>query len=199
MEGPRKLMGKRAMHKKVRQKYDIWLGEIKCNVKCEMSFDVANRHLFRMGGYQGQNSVFLFCCAILLFCYHVLSIRFNILSFCYWGIQCPIMQFCCVVVLVLPFYTLLYYSVLPFCLTIFLIATYLWLWHDKSGVGKTGKRNRELGTGTGTEIGKGIGKGPDINGIYYSFKIFPRFWLAKSTRLIYHNQFLMTKFGRILT
>ena len=33
---------------------------------------------------------------------------------------------------------------------------------------------------------------------YYSFKIFPRFWLAKSTRLIHHNQLLMTKFGRIL-
>ena len=52
------------MHKRVRQEYDIWLGEIKCTVKCEMSlastFDVANRHLLRMemGGYQGQNSVF---------------------------------------------------------------------------------------------------------------------------------------------
>ena len=33
---------------------------------------------------------------------------------------------------------------------------------------------------------------------YYSFKIFPRFWLAKSTRIIHHNQLLMTKFGRIL-
>ena len=33
---------------------------------------------------------------------------------------------------------------------------------------------------------------------YYSFKIFPRFWLAESTRIIHHNQFLMTKFGRIL-
>ena len=33
---------------------------------------------------------------------------------------------------------------------------------------------------------------------YYSFKIFFRFWLAKSTRLIHHNQLLMTKFGRIL-
>ena len=33
---------------------------------------------------------------------------------------------------------------------------------------------------------------------YYSFKIFPRFWLAKSTRLIHHNQLRMTKFGRIL-
>ena len=81
-------MGKRAMHKKVRQKYDIWLGEIKCNVKCEMSFDVANRHLFRMGGYQGQNSVFLFCCAIFLFCYDVLSFCLNILSFCYRGLMC---------------------------------------------------------------------------------------------------------------
>ena len=34
---------------------------------------------------------------------------------------------------------------------------------------------------------------------YYSFKIFPRFWLTKSTRLIHHNQLLMTKFGTILT
>ena len=33
---------------------------------------------------------------------------------------------------------------------------------------------------------------------YYSFKIFPRFWLAKSTCIIHHNQLLMTKFGRIL-
>ena len=36
------------------------------------------------------------------------------------------------------------------------------------------------------------------NIIYYSFKIFPRFWLAKSTRLILHNQLPMIKFGRIL-
>ena len=34
--------------------------------------------------------------------------------------------------------------------------------------------------------------------IYYSFKIFPRFWLAKSSRMIHYNQLLMTKFGRIL-
>ena len=34
--------------------------------------------------------------------------------------------------------------------------------------------------------------------IYYSFKIFPRFWLAKSTCIIHHNQLLMTKFERIL-
>ena len=33
---------------------------------------------------------------------------------------------------------------------------------------------------------------------YYSSKIFSRFWLAKSTRIIHHNQLLMTKFGRIL-
>ena len=33
---------------------------------------------------------------------------------------------------------------------------------------------------------------------YYSFKILPRFWLAKSTRIIQLNQLLMTKFGRIL-
>ena len=33
---------------------------------------------------------------------------------------------------------------------------------------------------------------------YYSFIIFPQFLLAKSTRIIHHNQLLMTKFGRIL-
>ena len=29
---------------------------------------------------------------------------------------------------------------------------------------------------------------------YYSFKIFPRFWLVKSTRIIHHNQLLFAKF-----
>ena len=38
----------------------------------------------------------------------------------------------------------------------------------------------------------------EINKYYYSFKLFPLLGLAKSTRLIYHNQLLMTKFGRIL-
>ena len=33
---------------------------------------------------------------------------------------------------------------------------------------------------------------------YHSFKIFLRFWLAKITRIIHHNQLLLTKFGRIL-
>ena len=37
-----------------------------------------------------------------------------------------------------------------------------------------------------------------LNRSYYSFKIFPQFWLAKSVRLIHHNQLPMTKFGRIL-
>ena len=37
-----------------------------------------------------------------------------------------------------------------------------------------------------------------FNICYYSFKIFPQFWLAKSTRIIHHNQLLITKFGRIL-
>ena len=36
------------------------------------------------------------------------------------------------------------------------------------------------------------------NPCYYSFKTLLRFWLAKSTRIIHHNQLLMTKFGRIL-
>ena len=34
--------------------------------------------------------------------------------------------------------------------------------------------------------------------IYYSFKIFPRFWLVKTTRIIHHNQLLFTKFGKNL-
>ena len=34
--------------------------------------------------------------------------------------------------------------------------------------------------------------------IYYSLKIFPRFCLAKSSRMIHYNQLLMTKFGRTL-
>ena len=37
-----------------------------------------------------------------------------------------------------------------------------------------------------------------VNIYYYSLKIFPQFWLAKSTRLIHHNQLLLTKFARIL-
>ena len=36
------------------------------------------------------------------------------------------------------------------------------------------------------------------SGFIIHSKIFPWFWLAKSTRIIHHNQLLMTKFGRIL-
>ena len=31
---------------------------------------------------------------------------------------------------------------------------------------------------------------------YYSFKIFPRIWLVKTTRIIHHNQPLLTKFEK---
>ena len=34
--------------------------------------------------------------------------------------------------------------------------------------------------------------------LHYSFKIFPQFLLVKSTRILHHNQLLMTKFGKIL-
>ena len=34
--------------------------------------------------------------------------------------------------------------------------------------------------------------------IYYSFKIFLCFWLTKITRIIHHNQLLLTKFGKFL-
>ena len=43
-----------------------------------------------------------------------------------------------------------------------------------------------------------IHQASEVNIYYYSLKIFPQFWLAKSTRLIHHNQLLLTKFGRIL-
>ena len=33
---------------------------------------------------------------------------------------------------------------------------------------------------------------------YYSFIIFPRFWLAKTTRIIHHNQLLLAKFKKNL-
>ena len=33
---------------------------------------------------------------------------------------------------------------------------------------------------------------------YYSFKIFSRFWLVKTTHIIHHNQLLFTKFGKNL-
>ena len=50
------------------------------------------------------------------------------------------------------------------------------------------------------QVSKGLILIVDIlaNTLYYSFKIFPQFWLAKSTHIIHHNQLLMTKFGRIL-
>ena len=37
-----------------------------------------------------------------------------------------------------------------------------------------------------------------IKGDYYSFKIFSRFWLVKTTRIIHHSQLLFTKFGKHL-
>jgi len=36
------------------------------------------------------------------------------------------------------------------------------------------------------------------NGHYYSFKIFPRFWLVKTTHIIHHKQLLLTKKSVIL-
>ena len=50
------------------------------------------------------------------------------------------------------------------------------------------------------QVSKGLILIVDIlaNTLYYSFKIFPQFWLAKSTRIIHQNQLLMIKFGRIL-
>ena len=68
-----------------------------------------------MGGYQGQNSVFLFCCAILLFCYDVLSFCFNILSFCYSGLMCSYSVLLCYFVVLLWCFVILLFSVLFSC------------------------------------------------------------------------------------
>ena len=38
----------------------------------------------------------------------------------------------------------------------------------------------------------------NYNKHYYSFKIFPRFGLVETTRIIHHNQLLFTKFGKNL-
>ena len=38
----------------------------------------------------------------------------------------------------------------------------------------------------------------EFKSFYYSFKIFLRFWLAKSTSIIHHYQLLLTTFWRIL-
>ena len=51
---------------------------------------------------------------------------------------------------------------------------------------------------TNTLFTSSFGTFSEIIVIYYSFKIFPRFWLAKSARIIHNNQLLMTKFERIL-
>ena len=40
-------------------------------------------------------------------------------------------------------------------------------------------------------------KDKNIN-YYYSFKIFPRFGLVETTRIIHHKQLLFTKFGKNL-
>ena len=39
---------------------------------------------------------------------------------------------------------------------------------------------------------------PINNTYHYSFKIFSRFWLVKTTSIIHHNQLLFTKFGKNL-
>ena len=43
---------------------------------------------------------------------------------------------------------------------------------------------------------KGTDKNDVYNLPYYSFKIFPRFWLFKTTSIIHHNQLLLIKFEK---
>ena len=68
------------------------------------------------------------------------------------------------------------------------------LWRRHAGAHLDGHQHR-----TNKNMLPGFGTKAWIDSSYYSFKIFPRFWLAKSIRLIHHNQLLMTKFGRSLT
>ena len=45
-------------------------------------------------------------------------------------------------------------------------------------------------------VGLHSAKTSSNNILYYSFKIFPCFWLVKTTHIIHHNQLLLTKFGK---
>ena len=45
-------------------------------------------------------------------------------------------------------------------------------------------------------VGLHSAKTSSNNIVYYSFKIFPCFWLVKTTHIIHHNQLLLTKFGK---
>ena len=68
-----KLLGKRAMYKTVKRKYDIWLirrDQVKREMSLASTFDVANRHLFRMdmGGIRVKIQFF---CSVVLLCYFV--------------------------------------------------------------------------------------------------------------------------------
>ena len=45
-------------------------------------------------------------------------------------------------------------------------------------------------------VGLHSAKTSSNNILYYSFKIFPGFWLVKTTHIIHHNQLLLTKFGK---
>ena len=56
------------------------------------------------------------------------------------------------------------------------------------------RRRRRAYAPTGNTASHGTHK--KIN--YYSFKIFPRFGLVETTRIIHHNQLLFTKFGKNL-
>ena len=45
-------------------------------------------------------------------------------------------------------------------------------------------------------VGLHSAKTSSNNIVYYIFKIFPCFWLVKTTHIIHHNQLLLTKFGK---
>ena len=67
------------MHKKVKQKYDIWLGEIKSNVKClwqallMLPIVISSVWIWGVIRVKIQFSCSdVLLCAILLFCYDVL-------------------------------------------------------------------------------------------------------------------------------
>ena len=47
-------------------------------------------------------------------------------------------------------------------------------------------------------LGQQINNMPSKSLVIVLFKIFPRFWLVKTARIIHHNQLLFTKFGKNL-
>ena len=81
------------------------------------------------------------------------------------------------------------------------LLSYLQLFKDPECWSSRGSNPRPPTQQTGARTSNWANQGRSVQlnkFYYYPFKIFPQFWLAKSTLMIHHNQLLMTRFGRIL-